>query len=49
MKLESGNSTAKSCELGHIPTTLLYENRDILRPTIMNICRSLLLALYHVI
>ena len=31
------SASAKSCELYPIPTTLLYENRDILLPTITNI------------
>ena len=35
------NSTsAKSCERDPIPTMLLYENRDILLPTIMNIINT---------
>ena len=39
MKLESGNSTAKSCELDPIPATL-HENLDILLPTITNIINT---------
>ena len=35
------SASAKSCELDPIPTTLLYENLDILLPTIMNINTSL--------
>jgi len=31
----------KSCELGPIPTTLLYENVDIHLPTITNVNKSL--------
>ena len=35
------SASAKSCELDPIPTTLLYENLDILLPTITNINTSL--------
>ena len=42
--------SAKSCELDPIPTTFLYENLDILLPTITKSSTHLLpLALYHVI
>ena len=34
------NASAKSCELDPIPITLLYENLDILLPTIMNIINT---------
>ena len=34
------SASAKSCELDPIPTTLLYENRDILLPTITNIINT---------
>ena len=34
------SASAKSCELDPIPTTLLYENLDILLPTIMNIINT---------
>ena len=33
-------ASAKSCELDPIPTTLLYENRDILLPTNTNIINT---------
>ena len=36
----SNNAPAKSCELDPIPTTLLYENLDILLPTITNIINT---------
>ena len=35
------SASAKSCELDPIPTTLLYENLDILLPTVTNINTSL--------
>ena len=38
------SASAKSCELDPIPTTLLYENLDILLPTIMNIISTSLTA-----
>ena len=34
------SAPAKSCELNSIPTTLLYENLDILLPTITNIINT---------
>ena len=34
------SASAKSCELDPIPTTLIYENRDILLPTITNIINT---------
>ena len=34
------SASAKSCELDPIPTTLLYENLDILLPTITNIINT---------
>ena len=34
------SAAAKSCELDPIPTTLLYENLDILLPTITNIINT---------
>ena len=34
------SASAKSCELHPIPTTLLYENLDILLPTITNIINT---------
>ena len=34
------SASAKSCELDPSPSTLLYENRDILLPTIMNIINT---------
>ena len=34
------NASAKPCELNPIPTTFLYENLDILLPTIMNIINT---------
>ena len=34
------SASAKSCELDPIPTTLLYENFDILLPTITNIINT---------
>ena len=36
------SASAKSCELDPIPTTLLYENLDILLPTITNIINTTL-------
>ena len=38
------SASAKSCELDPIPTTLLYENLDVLLPTIMNIINTPLTA-----
>ena len=45
------SASAKSCELDPIPTTLLYENLDILLPTITNIINTSLTTgiVYHVI
>ena len=38
------STPAKSCELDPIPTTLLYDNVDILLPTITNIINTSLIT-----